>query len=467
MPKKITGGTFRFTKYELDLAEEIAIFSYEIEKADETFSFTEELNLSGVLALANSSKKAGLHDDSEIQQLLQVIHIIIGISYWKIFCPENIIIGNYHFSSIQATFWNTVYTKGLGEFFYKNDIDYRGLVHFPFSSKSSTTHKLPQSILHDKKSALLGLGGGKDSVVAYELLKKHKFDITGFILETGREHEVTRDLVESMNLNTIIVKRRIDPKLFQLNKREDVFNGHIPISAIIASIGLFVAHVLDISYIVVGNECSANDGNVSYLGKEINHQWSKSYEFEKLFQDYTSEFVTKKARYFSLLRPFSEIHIAKLFSKFPAYFDHVTSCNANFQILKHTNSIWCGKCPKCVFVFTLLSAFIPKQTLTHMFHTNIFENASLLPIFKQLLGLEGSKPFECVGTEHEMLLALLYTRKKSEYQYSPILTSLNTYLESQRKRIQSLEESEFSIHQTHAIPLEISSKLYEHSITTQ
>src|SRR3989344_8851463 len=64
---------------------------------------------------------------------LQMLHLIGGASYWKTCCPKEMRIEEYELTKDQAEFWNTVYTKGMGEFFYRNDIDFRGLVNFPRS----------------------------------------------------------------------------------------------------------------------------------------------------------------------------------------------------------------------------------------------------------------------------------------------------------------------------------------------
>mgnify|MGYP003310119577 CR=1 FL=1 len=89
---------------------------------------------------------------------------------------------------------------------------------------------------------------------------------------------------------------------------------------IIPAIGYYVIVVLsfacaiicylnNLKYIVVSNEASANEGNIA--GTTINHQYSKSYEFEKDFNGYLQTYLCEKMQYFSLLRCMHEFQIVQ------------------------------------------------------------------------------------------------------------------------------------------------------------
>ncbi|MDR0651143.1 MAG: hypothetical protein LBG59_07290 [Candidatus Peribacteria bacterium] len=54
----------------------------------------------------------------------------------------------------------------------------------------------------------------------------------------------------------------------------------------------------------------------------------------------------------------------------------------------------------------MMRAFLPAETVNAIFEKNLFADEVLLPLFRELLGIEGCKPFECVGTNEEMLVAL-------------------------------------------------------------
>jgi hypothetical protein len=166
---------------------------------------------------------------------------------------------------------------------------------------------------------------------------------------------------------------------------------------------------------------------VEFHGKEINHQWSKSEEFEKLFQNYIHDFVTGTVQYGSQLRDKTELQIVGEFVKYPQYFHCTTSCNTNWRIVKEKpKELWCGKCPKCAFVFALFAAYLPKATVLEIFGKNFFEDATLSSLYKELLGLEGFKPFECVGTPEETTEAFTMAHKKGEWDDGIIMQQFLT-----------------------------------------
>ncbi len=190
---------------------------------------------------------------------------------------------------------------------------------------------------------------------------------------------------------------------------------------------LFAALLYDFRVVVASNEASANYGNVMYLGSEMNHQWSKSLEFETLLSQYVTNYISQDLSVFSLLRPLTEMDIAKTFSKYPNYFHSFTSCNTNFKIQHNPRrGQWCGKCPKCAFVFLILSAFLPKETVIGIFQKNLFADPTLIATYEELLGIAGFKPFECVGTPEESILAFRKVREKGEFSGDVVYEHIRT-----------------------------------------
>ena len=340
---------------------------------------------------------------------MESLHLILGISYFKMYCPKKIIIP-YQLSKAQADFLNLVYTKGLGEFFYKNKIDFRNLINFPYVDMPAIQ---PRRLDEAKKNrSLVGIGGGKDSIVAIELLKKENKPVTGLILETGNVH-IQKEVTGTAGIEFILIKRVLDNKLFEL---KDIYNGHVPFSAIFSFIALLVSVIYDYSSIITANEKSSNFGNVNYLGTEINHQWSKSEEFENLFKDYVKKFVTPNVDFFSILRPYSEMEIAKLFSSHKKYFPVFSSCNRNFKIKKNVNQKrWCGECPKCTFVFIMLAANLSRAEVVKIFDKNLLDDPQLIPLYQDLIGKGKMKPFDCVGTFEESTEAFGIIKRSGEF----------------------------------------------------
>ena len=355
-------------------------------------------------------------EDKLVDKVLESLHLILGITYFKMYCPKKIVIP-YSLTKAQAEFWNTVYTKGLGEFFYKNKIDFRNLIDFPYLDKP----KIQLRQLEVKKNrSLVGIGGGKDSIVAVELLKKEKKEITGFILDSQETFlQVQIDVAKTMGINYTIVKRQLDRQLFEL---KSFYNGHIPITAIYSFIALLLAVIYDYSSIIIPNGKSANFGNVNYLGTEINHQWSKSEEFEKLFQEYVKQYITPNINYFSNLRPYSEMEIAKIFSFHKKYFPVFSSCNRNFKIKGNVNQKrWCGECAKCAFVFIILAANLSRDEVVRIFDKNLLDDPLLILLYQDLIGKGSMKPFDCVGTFEESRQALEIIKNKKEFNVSKII----------------------------------------------
>lgn len=350
-----------------------------------------------------------------LNKVLESLHLMLGISYFKMYCPKKILIP-YSLTEEQARFWNTVYTKGLGEFFYKNKIDFQELINFPYIDKPAI--QLDQLDEAKKNRFLVGIGGGKDSIVAIELLKKEKKQITGLILETGSSL-IQQNVAKISETDFLIVQRRLDEKLFQLS--ENVYNGHVPFSSIFAFTALLVSVIYNYSSIITANEKSSSFGNINYLGSEINHQWSKSEEFENLFRDYVRKFITPGVDYFSILRDYSELEIAEMFVHYKKYFSVFSSCNQNYKIKEKADKRWCSKCPKCAFVFIILAACLTKKEVIEIFGKNLLDDVNLIPLFIDLIGKGKMKPFECVGTFEESQQAMKMIKDKGEFDVSKIL----------------------------------------------
>ena len=397
---------FVFRGYNPDLKKGEILFNFQI-KRDKNIDFTEKIYFPPITAEI---------PENLLKSILNNLMLILGISYWKVYCPREIIIESNFLTKEMADFWNTVYTKGLGEFFYKNKIDFRGRVKFPFTESIQSPVPFAR-----KDRVLLGLGGGKDSIVTTELLKAQNKDFDLFTVGTS---QIQNDVAEVVGKKAIVIQRELDSKLFELNNQEGTYNGHVPVSVIYAFLGLMTSVLYDYNQFVVGNEKSANYGNVEYLGEIINHQWSKSEEFEKLFRGYVQKFITMDVSYSSILRNMNELEVTKEFVKYPKYFKVFSSCNSNFKIrdaLRQAQGLWCGKCAKCLFVFILLCAFLPKEKTLDIFGKNLFEDQSLFPLFEELIGKKNFKPFECVGTPEEVKEALSEIVKRGEFNNTVLI----------------------------------------------
>jgi hypothetical protein len=416
-------GNFIFESYEASVEEGSASFHYRVDLPEQSYTFTEHLNFPPPTR-ANLSAEI-------ITPIFNALFLLGGISYWKLWCPRRIQLPTIELTPQQADFWNIVYSKGLGELFYKNQINFWDLVQFP----SLGIQAAPATALPLQERSLLMIGGGKDSVVSAELLKKSRQPFATFTLNAQPVQEA---VIKQIGGQTFNVVRTLDPQLIELNGQAKTYSGHIPISAFYGLTALLVAALHDYRYVIASNERSANYGNVEYLGATINHQWSKSFEFENLFQNYIHEFISPDLTYFSILRPLSEIKIGQLFADQAKYFSFFSSCNVNFRQTQSSNlSLWCGDCAKCAFVFVTLAAWLPKEQLIKMFGRNFLAEDNLLQTYRELLGLGPVKPFDCVGTPEEVALAFALIKERGEYQQD---AALKMYEQETGGRFPSTEE---------------------------
>jgi len=335
------------------------------------------------------------------------------VSYWKIACPKRVVVKPFALTEAQKAFWKKLYYNGLGEFLYLNSItvseeelmQIEGIDALP-SVGMTCLQNLADHVMPSDEGArasmgsdwfedkvLVPVGGGKDSVVTLECLRNEMPVIPLIVNPRG----ATLNCVKTAGYGEddfIVINRTLDPTMLQLNA-EGYLNGHTPFSALLAFISVLVAFGSRSKYIALSNENSANESTVP--GTNINHQYSKSIEFERDFRNYVAENINDKVQYFSFLRPLSELQIASLFAQCEAYHPVFRSCNVGSK----TDS-WCGYCPKCLFTWIILSPFLSREKLTAIFGKDLMADVSLQPIWEELNGTAVVKPFECVGTVEEV-----------------------------------------------------------------
>ncbi len=334
--------------------------------------------------------------EDEFHNFVFHIGMVELISYWKLACPPVVKVVPHHLTEAQILWWKKLYFHGLGEFFYLNGIeeDMDGFMHIETGSASIQRSR---RILNDNQ-ILIPIGGGKDSAVSLELMKNKGFRIYPTMINPREASQRTIEAAGFKMGDSLICTRKLDPLLLKLNTH-GFLNGHTPFSSLLAFVTAFMALSSKSKYIGLSNENSANQSTVP--GTKINHQYSKSFEFELDFNSYVKQYLHPDLKYFSLLRPLSELQIAGLFSKIPWHFSGFRSCNVGSKA-----DGWCGKCPKCLFTYIILAPFLSKEDLLSIFGSDLLNSKELQPIFDELSGRLDVKPFECVGTPEEVKLAL-------------------------------------------------------------
>ena len=343
------------------------------------------------------------HWESVPKPQLEVLAFHIGmvelVSYWKLACPKIVVVKPYDLKLCQKKWWRHLYYNGLGEFRYLNGIDCSE--HDFLRIDSGTDREMPRVNLPLEEKTLVPVGGGKDSVVTLELLRKEMEVIPLIMNPRG----ATLDCVRTAGYQPerfAVVNRTLDPVMLKLNG-EGFLNGHTPFSALLAFVGVMIGFGSGLKYVALSNESSANESTVP--GTDINHQYSKSIAFERDFRTYIAEHLNEEIQYFSFLRPLNEMQIARFFSQYTAYHEVFRSCNAGSK----TDS-WCGRCPKCLFTWLILSPFLSRERLKEIFGKDLLTDPALRPVFEELNGTAAVKPFECVGTVEEVRACVDFMR---------------------------------------------------------
>lgn len=391
---------FRFVRCSFDAATGVAQLVYAFDDGPELI---ETVTVPGApFALDDARAQAA-------GRALRLLHLIAGVSYYKAAVPDEIRIDSYAIDADTAALVELIYVNGLGEFAYRNGLNLHGKIRFPVAGEQAA--KAPALGL--REHALVAIGGGKDSLVSIEALRALGVEQT--VTWIGGS-QLIRACAERTGLPTLNLGRTLAPQLFDYN-REGAWNGHIPVTVLNSAIMVFAAVLLGVDQVVFSNERSASYGSLIEGTGEVNHQWSKGWACEQAFGEYVQREVAADLHYYSLLRPLSELAVARQFARTDRYDAHFSSCNRNFHILgERPASRWCGVCPKCHFVFLALAPFMPKPRLMGIFGRNLLDDPAQTAGYDALLEFQDHKPFECVGEGRESRAAMAALAERPEWR---------------------------------------------------
>jgi UDP-N-acetyl-alpha-D-muramoyl-L-alanyl-L-glutamate epimerase len=308
----------------------------------------------------------------------------------------------------EREFLRQYYVDGLGEFAFRSEprLDLTGLeIRGPRLERGA-----PVGFSPEIGTPLIPFGGGVDSIVTVEMLRDKAPEASLFVVNRpGDRFDAIEKPSVVTGLPTVRADRVLDPTI--LRSAELGFrNGHVPVTGIISAIAVLAAAVGGHDAVVMSNEWSASIGTVEVEGRSINHQYSKSLAFETGFRRVIAEAIGDELQYFSMLRPFTELWIARRFADLPQYFDTFRSCNRAFHIDRAKRwDHWCGVCDKCAFIDLILAPFVDASVLQGVFAQTAepLENPAMAASFGTLVGLvPDAKPWECVGDVNECRVAL-------------------------------------------------------------
>ncbi len=416
------GHVFTYLGYQLDPGLNLLTCRYRLDDRE----FREEIGFPG----------GGDWTSPAVTETARLLFLLAAVSYYKASAPPVIDLGDTAVTDRERDFLREFYVDGLGEFAYRLDppIDLSDLeIVGPRLERTGSVTFQPRP-----GSPLLPFGGGVDSIVSAELLKPRAPGAALFVVtRPGDRFTAIERPAAVSGLPIVRAERLIDEQILR-SAELGFLNGHVPVTGIISAIAVMAAALTGRDAVVMSNEWSASVGTVQVDDRSINHQYSKSEAFEAGFRSVLAEAIDGAPDYFSLLRPYTELWIARRFGGLEQYFDTFRSCNRAFSIdparrLDH----WCGTCDKCCFIDLILAPFVDAAALRAVFAwrssadqapgVEPLDNPALLPKFHTLLGLSPeTKPWECVGDVQECQVAAQLAVQRPDRGDSPVLQQLSS-----------------------------------------
>ncbi|HEY4946606.1 MAG TPA: hypothetical protein VII19_01830 [Acidimicrobiales bacterium] len=399
-------GTFRVLDRSFDRASRTLSLGYAL---DDVVSFTE------TITFETPPGAEGGTDATGFDRALLHLHIAAGTSYYKAAAPPVILLEHEGLTAAELEFHRSLYDHGLREFAVANGLPVPRAVEI---EQRSTAVEPPRPTDPRRPGGLLvPIGGGKDSMVLIEAVR----DLAPRLFAVN-PHPLVLELARQTGLELIVVRRRLSPELAALN-RAGALNGHVPITAIVSLVAVAGSFLYGYDTIAMAVERSASEETVVVGGVPVNHQYSKSLDFEHLLQGLIAGTIDPGLIYGSALRPYSELAIARTFAGLTGYHATFCSCNTVFRQSAGADDGWCGDCPKCRFVALMLAPFLSPEAVTAIIGRDLFADPLQVAGFAALMS-DRDKPFECVGERRESAAAMRVLNGLPPWRETVVVSSL-------------------------------------------
>jgi len=404
------GQRFEYVGFDLEPDQNRVVCRYRLDERD----FREVISFPG----------GGDWSQPAVAEAARLLFLLTGVSYYKAGAPPVIDLGRTALTGTELRWLREYYLEGLGEFGYRNGLDLSDLkIEAPVLVREAPVGYRPAD-----RRPLVPFGGGVDSIVSVELIRKRADDAALFVVNRpGDRFDAIEEPARVTGLPVVRADREIDEQVLR-SVELGFLNGHVPVTGIISAIAVLAAVLEGRDAVVMSNEWSASQATLEVDGRMINHQYSKSEAFEAGFREVIAESMGPELEYFSLLRSMTEVWIAERFAELPQYFDHFRSCNRAFRIdPARRYDHWCGECDKCAFIDLVLAPYLDEPTLRRVFSQGgePLAKPELTDMFRTLLALTpDAKPWECVGDVAESRVAARMAAARPDRQGNPILATL-------------------------------------------
>lgn len=365
-----------------------------------------------VAFMSELTEEDGLAHPGFLRALLH-LHVAAGVSYYKCAAPGRVVIESGALSEDELALHRHLYDDGLREFAVANQLPVPHQVSF------QVTPRRPESPPDRRTDGglLVPIGGGKDSMVLIEATSA-----LAPLLFAVNPHPLVIELARISGRPLLNVRRRLDGGLASLNAR-GARNGHVPITAIVSLIAIVGSFLYGYDAIAMAVERSASEETSVVAGVAVNHQYSKSIEFERLLAEVVQTHIDPGLVYGSGLRPYSELAIARGFARLTEFHATFCSCNTVFRQGAGATARWCGNCPKCRFVGLMLAPYLTPSALSSIIGRDMFADDDQIPGFLALMS-DVDKPYECVGERRESAAAARLLAASPQWRQSPVVAAL-------------------------------------------
>jgi hypothetical protein len=341
--------------------------------------------------------------DPAAWRIVRALAIVEAASYWKAVASPVIEVAIGNADPAEMAWWASFWQPAMGEFYFRNGIDFTapGFLRIQAAAglpAGGAAASLPGA---GASRPLVMFSGGKDSLALTYAIKDGGPADFFLYNPTASQRALARSLAGGGRVTE--VHRVILPELLEMNASGGYLNGHTPYSAYLALAAMLAGYLRGNDVVVAGNSRSDDEPNVeSYLGASINHQWTKSAQYEAALQDYAARWLPAAPSYCSPLRPLYELQVIRSLTPHMEEYFQAQSCN------KLKGQGWCRECAKCCWVFLATAALFGRSTAVSKAGGDLLASPALSGLFEAMAGITPGmpRPFECTGTELEVRSAI-------------------------------------------------------------